>query len=351
MSQLLALTGGTLLLFFSFLLLVSEKYRSHSNRFLAGSSIVLALLILRINEVSNGTLIQEVFTFIRIEYLFASLLHLYVFSTLRSPIGRDTYLFLFSPFVLLTGFNIAALITDWFGNLMLDKFIELIEPFEIYAIAIFNMSITVVFLLKVYRSPGRTSFKKWIYAIASGLIVILISMLLSEFIEIWFDTDIWNYFGVIIALFSMRLVYVGVQQLHVENEREIIKRIQKQDRKKTTFKTNSVRTSRFEKINFLMNEEKPFKNENFDREVLASKLDLSASSITRILKEEGQTNFTDFVNSYRVNLAREMLDDKRFDIFSLEAIGKEVGFKSRSTFYQTFKKEMSMTPGDYKKNR
>ncbi|MEL6918929.1 MAG: helix-turn-helix transcriptional regulator [Bacteroidota bacterium] len=112
---------------------------------------------------------------------------------------------------------------------------------------------------------------------------------------------------------------------------------------------NQGNLTRFDHIKQLMKENEYFRNPDFNRESLASVLGLSASSITRILKEEGQIGFNDFVNRHRIALAKNMLKDERFDIFSLEAIGKEVGFKSRSTFYETFKKEVGISPGAFKK--
>lgn len=67
-------------------------------------------------------------------------------------------------------------------------------------------------------------------------------------------------------------------------------------------------------------------------------------AINTVLK----TNFNNFINSYRVAYAKELLKTGKADNWSIEGIGSAAGFHSKTTFYAAFKKMEGTTPGKYK---
>ena len=347
-EHILVLIGVVLVLFFAVLMLTSKKYKSRANNFLALAIIMLAVLILKIEGILAGTLLDELFDIVRIEYAFAFVLYLYVTKALNSTIRRTTYLFLVLPFVLFSSLYAFALLTDRFNIEAPSTFMEKVEPFEIYLILGFNLLVISLFTIKVQRSDSSKSFKNWIYIISIGLSLVLGTFFLLEVMELFFDRYDEVYWRSAIALFFVLLTYYGVQQLQVERELVQIKKIVQKNRSPQKSKRTTL-PQHYERMELYMQEEAPYKDIAFDREAMASKLGLSASSITRILKTEGQSNFNDYINKYRIKLAKQMLTDPRFDIFSLEAIGREVGFRSRSSFYQSFKKEVGVSPGVFKK--
>ena len=60
-----------------------------------------------------------------------------------------------------------------------------------------------------------------------------------------------------------------------------------------------------------------------------------------------EKNFALFINEYRVAEAKQLLQEN--NQFTLESIGFEAGFSSKSTFYATFKKLVGKTPAAFKK--
>ncbi|WP_422079932.1 helix-turn-helix domain-containing protein [Ulvibacterium sp.] len=70
---------------------------------------------------------------------------------------------------------------------------------------------------------------------------------------------------------------------------------------------------------------------------------------TCINKNFGQ-NFNDWVNGFRVQRARKLLEEDVGKKLSVEGIGLEAGFKSRSAFYSAFKNKLGRTPGQFRKN-
>ena len=97
-----------------------------------------------------------------------------------------------------------------------------------------------------------------------------------------------------------------------------------------------------------INVEKIYKDENLSREIVAERLGVSNSYLSKIIKEYTHSNFTEIINSSRVEDVKKKLSDKTYDPYSLLNIGLEAGFKSKSTFFTIFKKHTGLTPKNYK---
>ena len=67
-------------------------------------------------------------------------------------------------------------------------------------------------------------------------------------------------------------------------------------------------------------------------------------SINKICEE----NFNSYINRFRIEKAEKMLMDRNLKNLSIEGIGTEVGFQSKSTFYTAFRKITGTTPNRYK---
>jgi AraC-like DNA-binding protein len=95
-----------------------------------------------------------------------------------------------------------------------------------------------------------------------------------------------------------------------------------------------------------MTREKPFLNENFDLAELAARLSVPRSHLSQVVNERSGAGFPEFVNRYRVDEAVRLLGDPEATHFTIEAIGYEVGFRSRSGFYGAFRRLRDETPSE-----
>ncbi len=82
---------------------------------------------------------------------------------------------------------------------------------------------------------------------------------------------------------------------------------------------------------------------------LAEKLKVHPKRISTTLNTVQNQNFNTYVNHFRVKKAEELLKSEVAETLSVEGIGNEVGFNSKSAFYSAFKKETGTTPSQYKK--
>lgn len=81
---------------------------------------------------------------------------------------------------------------------------------------------------------------------------------------------------------------------------------------------------------------------------LAGASGLPARQISQVLNSHMNQNFFSFVNSYRIQLAQNMLLDADTSDMPIVELALEVGFKSKSSFYDAFKRVTNMTPTQFK---
>jgi AraC-like DNA-binding protein len=81
---------------------------------------------------------------------------------------------------------------------------------------------------------------------------------------------------------------------------------------------------------------------------LADKLNVHPKKISLSINTIFNENFNTYVNHLRIEKAESLLHDEASNNFSMEGIGKEVGFHSKSAFYSAFKKVTGTTPNKYK---
>ena len=90
-----------------------------------------------------------------------------------------------------------------------------------------------------------------------------------------------------------------------------------------------------------------FLDENLSLAETAKKLDTNTSYLSRIINEHYHVNFSAFLNRYRIEEAKKMILDDKYNNFSMEGIAKSSGFRSKSSFNQAFKISTGLTPTDY----
>jgi AraC-like DNA-binding protein len=97
-----------------------------------------------------------------------------------------------------------------------------------------------------------------------------------------------------------------------------------------------------------MKEEKPFTDGDLSLQKLAENLSISPHHLSQIINERLGQSFSDFINSYRIQEAKQRLLDPAFKHLSLLGIAVEVGFNSKSSFNAVFKKHANMTPSEFR---
>lgn len=66
--------------------------------------------------------------------------------------------------------------------------------------------------------------------------------------------------------------------------------------------------------------------------------------VSIIINKVSRKNFNSYINSLRIEKAKEIIKNKKHENYTIEAIGNKVGFNSKSSFFKAFKKETGITP-------
>ncbi len=101
------------------------------------------------------------------------------------------------------------------------------------------------------------------------------------------------------------------------------------------------------RINSLMNEKKPYNNPNLKVDSFANELGITPNKLSQFLNENMGKNFSTFLNEYRVEEAKRILTSNTK--YTIEAVGYEAGFSSKSSFYSIFRKITGITPLAFQK--
>ena len=103
------------------------------------------------------------------------------------------------------------------------------------------------------------------------------------------------------------------------------------------------------KIHQLMDESDLFLDPEFSLEKLSKELKSNTSYVSHAINETTGKNFASLVNEYRIKRACQYMSEPENRNYTLEYISSKVGFKSRNTFYVSFKKYIGLTPAQYLK--
>ncbi len=102
-----------------------------------------------------------------------------------------------------------------------------------------------------------------------------------------------------------------------------------------------------EKLLYLLDEEKIYRNNNINLDTLAEKLDTTRHNASQVINEHFNLNFFELINKYRIIEASDILKRDTNKNLSIIEVAYEVGFNNKVTFNKSFKKYLSQTPSQY----
>lgn len=103
------------------------------------------------------------------------------------------------------------------------------------------------------------------------------------------------------------------------------------------------------KIEWVMHEEKLYKNPNLSLNDLAFAISETRNSISAALNNNLNKTFYHYINEWRIEECKVLLSDETMKHYSIEGIATQSGFKSMSVFYRFFKDIEKLTPAVYRK--
>ncbi|TGN07124.1 AraC family transcriptional regulator [Leptospira ilyithenensis] len=201
-------------------------------------------------------------------------------------------------------------------------------------------------LTRISKQIRWSTFRKnTTLKIGLGITIFCLALSLNALRTIAFgDHAAYQFSGIAIGFFFCFLYvlrqsspdfFLEVRKIVEEEKKERISQISKLDH-------NLVR----KQLEDLFEKEKIYREEKLNLRDLSEKLDLTSHQLSEFLNTEIKLSFYQYTNLFRVNEAKEKIE-KEPDR-SLLAIAYDVGFGSKSTFNEAFKKETGKTPREYR---
>jgi AraC-like DNA-binding protein len=71
--------------------------------------------------------------------------------------------------------------------------------------------------------------------------------------------------------------------------------------------------------------------------------------LSQVINESFNQNFYDYINTYRIEESKRLLQNPESEKYKIISIAYDSGFSTKSAFYNAFRKNTGITPGEYQK--
>ncbi len=312
---------------------------------------------------------------------FPHVVHLHMFTTLL--MGPTAYLYVrsctqkdfelrpilwlhFLPALLALGYHLpfylqseAEKIIAFFkffleGDLGQPKFISLIKILHstIYFV------ICIRFVLDYRKHLSNTAsyidvvFHRWLLFFSMVLLLpvfTIVVFVISSF-QVFSGTTFFA--ALFIFILSVHLAAMIKPELFhsFPHQMQIPKSTEAQKQKYESSKLENAQKEKYlQKLQTYVAVQKPYLDQELTLAQLSEKVNIPAHYLSQVINEKLSCNFLDFINAYRIEMAKQKLVDPEMNQYTIMAVAHEAGFNAKSTFYHVFKKHTGMTPSAYRK--
>lgn len=336
---------------FAAILMFTKKENSLPDKILSGWLILLSADFLSCGlnyEIFNKPLLSSSFL------LFNPALYLYVKSLTRPKftLKRNHVLHLL-PFIV---FEIYAYIIR--QSFSLDTFFVrdsnyvfrlIFGAATIISWLVYNpLSLILVHKHRMHLRNELSNIEKnenlgWVLGVAIFYVVYCILAFLITVLAFYASLNplsphIYNYIILLVLIYIIS--FYGLRQKKVSRKLLVDKPVVHY--KNSTLSAETKEFIRHKLVSFF-DTEKAYLNPDLSMDVLSASLKIPKYQLTEVLNIEIGKSFFQFVNFYRVEAVKKMLTDPH-NRFSIEAIGYDCGFSSKSSFYTVFKSMTGKTP-------
>jgi AraC-like DNA-binding protein len=240
----------------------------------------------------------------------------------------------------------------------IDYIIHNSRGLSIVVLPLLNIQILVYLVAIIKHVKEYRERIKNIYSTIDKINYSWLQFMFYGFLTLWL-ADIVRYFTFLLEPYQLRIVesffFVGFLALSylilykALTQPEIFKAEEEFYPKKKKSLSDSVSRKYIDQLTSYMENEKPFLDSSLTLFSLAEKTLIPVRSLSEAINNSLDQNFYDFINSYRINEAKKLLEESSRNNKTILEILYEVGFGTKSSFNQAFKKHTGKTPSQYKK--
>lgn len=366
----------------AFLIIFSPFFKSKANNYLGYTIGILSLILFNffLDRFGVFDTYPKFFLLTTIEwvFLFSVFFLYYCIHLIKHDLRNNRKLkWLYLPFIVSITIHILIHLENDYSLYSLafeekDFIYNLILGLEQISTYLFTTIIFIWARIILHKSPKNTDVNViWLKKLWFALFIILLSWIIIFIVDIVLYGDspeldpyiqFYEYvLDIELSLLVYWIAYTGLYKLKIADERkEILHIINKKSIPKVTQhnlekkqKVSVINDFSEDNVYFLqlkqfIHEEHIYRDSNLSQDTVAEKLGISVGYLSQIINTVTQKNFKAYINGFRVEETKRMMLDTEFDKYSLLSIGLESGFNSKTTFYNSFKKETGYTPSEFK---
>ncbi|MEZ4797140.1 MAG: helix-turn-helix transcriptional regulator [Flavobacteriaceae bacterium] len=277
-------------------------------------------------------------------FMYGPLYFLYTLSLVKEKVVLKTFTYHFLPALLFA-------ITLFFNDKILETFtflgIVVTGHFIIYLLLSLRRIYSYRKLLKNTKSSFHDISLSWLEIIIFIQFFTILVMLIESYFQTVITTD---YIISVIFLLALILIncfyYLGLKQV------TLFKGLEENNSVEETVNEYKISDELFdsyiEKLNAYLENEKPYLEFNISLNDLANNLSISPRNLSHIINKKFKMNFFDYINSFRLKLVKEELENSQKPI---KEIMYNCGFSNKATFNAIFKKATGYTPSQYRQQK
>jgi len=152
-----------------------------------------------------------------------------------------------------------------------------------------------------------------------------------------------------ISIIAVMVLYIGYISYLKPNLFEVERIAPSKGKKKYTKSslTPSYSIELKEKLIYLLETDKIYKQNDLSLEYLSEKLDTTRHNTSQVINENFNVSFFELINTYRIEEALEIIKNDTDSSLNIIEVAYAVGFNNKVSFNKSFKKHLSQTPSQF----
>lgn len=369
------IAGGTLAFFFEFLLL-SKRNKSLADKILAVWMLLIGLHLFLFYYSYSGLDLKYTFLLgigMPFPFLHGPFLFLYT-SVLTGRIQKFKVIhllhllpFLFFYVYYASFFVLSPQEKREFIQRFINGYKDFYSQYSYFGMLISAATYLTLnfFMLKKHKKNIYSNYSysnekinlHWLRNLLIGMIIIWIVVIVANLFYKEFGPDYFIY--VTVVLFVISMGYFGIRQgnIFVTQKENILEK--PGDDNSTTGNPKRYAKSGLKeddiqqiqsKLTELMEKKKLYLDETLSLNKLSEQVEVLPNYLSQVINERYGKNFYDFVNSYRVEEFKNIVQRSENRNKTLLALALDSGFTSKASFNNFFKKLSGQTPSEYIKS-
>ncbi|WP_298781884.1 helix-turn-helix transcriptional regulator [uncultured Polaribacter sp.] len=290
-------------------------------------------------------------------FLTINLLYLFVKKITNIRI-KHFYLYFLLPALEFILFSILSIIYYYNEEVISENTINFIVTIRdlISFIYVAFFSLLIILISLKHRESLISTYTSVSYKTLDWLIYFCVFVILNTLIGIFFPSLRKDFILVIhiieLVIYYYYLSIAGLMQMNIDNRVDLTLKNEYPIDVKSNLEeyTQEELIYTFSLIEKNMVEKKIYLEHTLNLKKLSKKLKISQRLLSKSINKIGHKNFYNYINSYRIEEAKQLLKKDLYKNYSIEAIANEVGFNSRASFYKNFKEQVGCSPKEYSIN-